>query len=61
MLTSGIMPGNIPPDPWTDPKAYILWYDAKIGALLAEGDLVDAQRFWDEQRDTIERLKAEQG
>lgn len=54
------MPGNVPPDPWTDPKAYIVWFDEKLGALLAENDLPGAQSFWDEQRDIIERLKAEQ-
>jgi hypothetical protein len=53
------MPGNVPPDPWTDPKAYIVWFDDQLGTLLAEGDLSGATRLWDEQRDIIERLKAE--
>lgn len=51
------MPGNVPPDPWEDPRGYLTWYADKVAAFAAAGDLVGLNKFVDTQRETIDTLR----
>lgn len=51
------MPGNVPPDPWKDPAAYLVWYHDQVAELAAAGLLVELNAFIDVQRPIIDRLR----
>jgi hypothetical protein len=52
--------GTAPPDPYTDPKAYLVWLSDEMDRCLQEGDKVGLTRLRDELRAVTERLKLEQ-
>jgi len=51
--------GTCPPNPWEDPKAYIIWYNDRFIELLDAGMIEELKVFAAEQQETIERLRLE--
>jgi hypothetical protein len=51
--------GTCPPNPWEDPKLFIVWYHDRVAELLDAGMIEELKAFTDEQQETIERLRLE--